>query len=153
MGTELLRALSIFFLASTKLLWAPGTAAASGLSFWESALICGAGSMTGVLFFYYFGRAVFAAVDNWRAKRRKYEKPRKVFSRRNRTVINVKSRFGVVGFTFLTPCIISIPIGCIIAAKFFYHNKFTVPLLLVFSVFWSFVLSIFVFYLKDLIVS
>jgi membrane protein YqaA with SNARE-associated domain len=153
MGTELIRALSIFFLGATKLLWAPGTAAAAGLTFWETVLICSAGSITGVLFFYFFGRAIFIAVDNWRASKRAHEKPRRVFSKKNRMVINVKSKFGVVGLTFLTPCIISIPLGCIIAAKFFYHNKLTVPLLLLFSVFWSFALSFFAFYVKDLIAT
>jgi len=143
--------LSIFLLGATKLLWAPGAAAAAGLSFWETAMVCSLGSISGILFFYYFGRAVFSAIDRWRASHRKTKYIKKVFTRRNRLVVKVKSKFGIIGLTFLTPCIISIPIGCIIAAKFYHHSKLVIPLLLAFTVMWSLLLTIFVFYLKELL--
>ncbi|HKK40006.1 MAG TPA: hypothetical protein VJ949_11355 [Cryomorphaceae bacterium] len=151
MSAEVLRAISIFLLSATKLLWAPGTAAAAGLSFWETVFISSTGGMTGIIFFYYFGHMIFVAIDNWRAKKRKRVVVKKVFSRKNRMVVNVKSKFGIIGLTFLTPCIISIPIGCVIAAKFYFHNRLTLPLLLTFTVMWSFILSIFSFYVKQLL--
>lgn len=151
MGAEVLRAISIFFLSATKLLWAPGTAVAAGLSFWETIVITSTGGMTGIVFFYYFGRVVFVAFDKWKERRRKTSKTKKVFSKKNRMVVNVKSKFGIIGLTFLTPCIISIPIGCVIAAKFYFDNRLTLPLLLVFTVVWSFILSIFSFYVKQLL--
>jgi len=153
MSAEVLRAISIFFLSATKLLWAPGTAVASGLSFWETIILTCTGGMTGIVFFYYFGHMVFVAFDNWKVKRRKKEIRKKVFSRRSRMVVNVKSKFGVIGLTFLTPCIISIPIGCVIAAKFYFHNRLTLPLLLTFTVVWCFILSIFSFYVKQILFS
>jgi membrane protein YqaA with SNARE-associated domain len=153
MSAEVLRAISIFFLSATKLLWAPGTAAASGLSFWETIILTATGGMTGILFFYFFGHWIFVTIDEWRAKRRKKEKVKRVFTKKNRMVVNVKSKFGIIGLTFLTPCILSIPIGCVIAAKFYYHNRLTLPLLLIFTVVWSFILSIFVFYIKELVFS
>jgi uncharacterized membrane protein len=134
-------------------LWAPGTAVASGLTFWETIIITSLGGMTGVIFFYYFGHMVFVAFDNWKAKRRKKTVEKKVFTRKNRMVVNVKSKFGIIGLTFLTPCIISIPIGCVIAAKFYFNNRLTLPLLLVFTVVWSFLLSIFSFYVKQMLFS
>ncbi|MCH2214430.1 MAG: hypothetical protein MK086_04585 [Flavobacteriales bacterium] len=150
MESGVLELLSVFFLGATKLLWAPGTAAAAGLTFWETAITCSLGSMAGILFFYYFGRVVFTTIDRWRASRRKGGQVKKIFTKRNRLVVNVKTKFGIIGLTFLTPCIISIPIGCIIAAKFYHHSKLTVPLLLSFSVIWSFILTIFAFYVKEL---
>jgi uncharacterized membrane protein len=153
MSAEVLRAISIFFLSATKLLWAPGTAAAAGLSFQETILITSAGGVTGILFFYYFGHMVFVAIDNWRAKRRKTIVEKKVFTRKNRMVINVKSKFGIIGLTVLTPCILSIPIGCVIAAKFYFNNRLTLPLLLIFTIMWSFILSLFSFYIKDLVIT
>ncbi|MGB6035378.1 MAG: hypothetical protein WBG42_03860 [Cryomorphaceae bacterium] len=151
MSAELLRAISIFFLSATKLLWAPGTAVASGLTFWETILITSTGGMTGIVFFYYFGHMIFVAFDKWKAKRRKVVVEKRVFTRKNRMVVNVKSKFGILGLTFLTPCIISIPIGCVIAAKFYFNNRLTLPLLLVFTVVWCFILSIFSFYVKQLL--
>jgi uncharacterized membrane protein len=151
MSAELLRAISIFFLSATKLLWAPGAAVASGLTFWETMLITSSGGMTGIVFFYYFGHMVFVAFDKWKAKRRKVVVEKRVFTRKNRMVVNVKSKFGIIGLTFLTPCIISIPIGCVIAAKFYFNNRLTLPLLLFFTVVWCFILSIFSFYVKQLL--
>jgi len=151
MSAELLRAISIFFLSATKLLWAPGTAVASGLTFWETILITATGGMTGIVFFYYFGHMVFVAFDKWKDKRRKVVVEKRIFTRKNRMVVNVKSKFGIIGLTFLTPCIISIPIGCVIAAKFYFNNRLTLPLLLVFTVVWCFILSIFSFYVKQLL--
>lgn len=151
MSAEFLRAISIFFLSATKLLWAPGTAVAAGLTFWETIFLTSTGGITGIIFFYYFGHIIFTAFDNWKAKRRKNVVVKKVFTRRRRMVVNVKSKFGIIGLTFLTPCILSIPIGCVIAAKFYYHNRLTLPLLLTFTVVWSFILSIFSFYLKQII--
>ena len=153
MSAEVLRAISIFFLSATKLLWAPGAAAAAGLNFQETVIITSAGGMTGILFFYYFGHMVFVAIDNWRARRRKVVKEKKVFTRKNRLVVNVKSKFGIIGLAFLTPCILSIPIGCVIAAKFYFANRRTLPLLLIFTVMWSFILSVFSFYIKQLLIS
>lgn len=153
MSAEVLRAISIFFLSATKLLWAPGAAVASGLTFWETILITSTGGMAGIVFFYYFGHVVFVAFDNWKAKRRKKVVERKVFTRKNRRVVKVKAKFGIIGLTFLTPCIISIPIGCVIAAKFYFDNRLTLPLLLIFTVVWSFILSIFSFYVKQILFS
>jgi len=151
MSAELLRAISIFLLSATKLLWAPGTAAAAGLTFWETVFISSLGGMTGIVFFYYFGHMVFVAFDNWKAKKRKQVKEKKVFTKKSRMVINVKNKFGLYGLTLLTPSILSIPIGCVIAAKFYFDNRLTLPLLLIFSVVWSFILSIFSFYLKQIL--
>lgn len=153
MSAEVLRVVSIFFLSATKLMWAPGTAVASGFSFWETVVISSAGGMTGIVFFYYFGHIVFVAIDGWRARKRKKVVAKRVFTRKSRMVVNVKSKFGLIGLTFLTPCIISIPIGCVIAAKFYYKNRLTLPLLLIFTIFWSFILSTFSFYVKQLLFS
>ena len=145
--TDFLEALSIFLLSAVKFMWAPGTSIAAGFTFWQTIIITSLGGMVGILFFYYFGHLIFMSFDKWRYR----NKPKKLFTKRSRRIITVKERFGLIGFTFLTPAIISIPIGCVIAAKFFYQNKQTLPLLLGFTIVWSFILTIFSVYIKDLI--
>lgn len=150
---ELIKAISIFFLSSVKLMFAPGTAAAAGFDFWETVIITTAGGMTGILFFYFFGHMLFVAIDDFQRKRRKMDVPKKVFTRRNRFIITLRGKVGVIGLTFLTPALISIPIGSVIAAKYYYNQKMTLPLLLLFTFVWSLILTVFSFYLKDLVLG
>jgi len=148
---ELIKAISIFFLSSVKLMFAPGAAAAAGFSFWETVLITSIGGMAGIVFFYFFGHMIFVAIDDFRRKRRKVEVPKRIFTRRNRFIIALRGKVGIIGLTFLTPAIISIPIGSVVAAKYYYEHRLTLPLLLVFTITWSFLLSLFSFNIKDLI--
>jgi hypothetical protein len=49
--------------------------------------------------------------------------PRKrIFTRTRRFIIKVKTRFGIVGFSFIVPFLIPIPLGSFLAVRYF-HNK------------------------------
>jgi len=75
------------------------------------------------------------------------EKPRqrKVFTRRNRWIIRIKHGGGLKGLAVLTPLVLTIPVGSIIAARYFRHDRRTLPALLssvviqamAVSVFWN----------------
>ncbi len=148
---NLTEVISVFLLSSVKFFFAPAAAAASGFSYWETVVVTTAGGVSGVTFFYYFGHWIFKQIDDVRARRRKY-KPRKMFSKKNRTIIHIKRKFGLIGLIIVTPAILSIPIGCVVAAKFYFRNRLTYPLL-VFSTFcWSAGLSYFAHSVKDAII-
>jgi membrane protein DedA with SNARE-associated domain len=146
------KVIPIFLLSAVKLLFAPGTSVAAGFNFWETFAITSAGGMTGILVFYFFGRAIFMSIDDYRERRqiKKYGeiKPKSLFTRRNRLLIHLKGKFGLIGLALLTPAIISIPIGCVVAAKFFYRNNLTLPLLLASTILWCFLLSYFAVYIE-----
>lgn len=146
----LIKAISIFFLSAVKLMFAPGTAAAAGFGFWETVSLTSAGGLAGIFFFYFFGHVIFMSIDDFRRRRRKVEVPKKIFTKRNRFIIALRGKVGIIGLTFLTPAIISIPIGSVVAAKYYYDNRLTLPLLVLFTITWSVILSVFSFYLKDL---
>lgn len=140
----LAKILSIFFLSATKLLWAPGTAIVSGFSIFETIVITSLGGMAGISFFYFFGRIAFERIEKWRVRKnlKRTDKTPKIFTKRNRRIIRMKLSFGLVGLVIVTPCILSIPIGCVVAAKFYRHNRYTYPLLLVSTILWCIVLTI-----------
>jgi membrane protein YqaA with SNARE-associated domain len=148
---EVIKAISIFLLSSVKLFFAPGTSAAAGFGFWETVMLTSAGGVVGIFFFYFFGHAIFVAIDKFRRRNRKEMAEKKVFTRRNRFLIALRGKVGLIGLTLLTPALISIPIGCVVAAKYYYRHPLTLPLLLVFTIAWSLILSLFTFYVKDLI--
>ncbi len=147
--------ISLFLLSSIKLLFAPGTAIAAGLRFWEAWLITATGGMAGILVFYNFGHLVFEYFD--RFLHRRYQQfgktapARKNFTRRNRWVVAIKGKFGLIGLALITPTLLSIPIGSMIAARFFYNKRRTLPYLLLSTVLWTFALSFFFAYLKTIL--
>jgi hypothetical protein len=58
-------------------------------------------------------------------------KTKKKFTRMNKFIVRIKHRLGIVGLSFFAPFFLGIPLGTIIAAKFFGHQKKTFPLILV----------------------
>lgn len=118
---------SVFFLATFKFMFTPIVGLQSGLTFFETYF----GTVSGGLFsaaIFYFSASYFMK----RAQRRKAEgktKKKKVFNRTNKTIIKIKRSLGIYGTCFLVPLFLSLPIGCIITAKFFKHDKRTFPLI------------------------
>jgi len=71
----------------------------------------------------------------------KADKKKKVFSPQSRKFVRIWRKYGLMGVAFLTPVIISIPIGTIIANAF-EDNKKRIFLYMVFSIlFWSLLLT------------
>ncbi len=52
----------------------------------------------------------------------KRRKPQKVFTKRSRMMVRIKSKYGLAGIALLSPIIISIPIGVFLAMRYF-KNK------------------------------
>lgn len=151
-STVIAKILSVFFLSTVKFMWAPGTALVSGFSFFETILITTLGGMTGITFFYFFGMWAVEKMEGIKRKSkfsRSGNKPKKVFTRKNRQIIKIKASFGLIGLVIVTPALLSIPIGCVVAAKFYRHNKLTYPLLLVSTFAWSLLLTTLVFFIKS----
>lgn len=143
--------ITVFFLSSVKFLWAPGTSMVAGFTFIETVIITTAGGVFGITLFYFFGKWVVAKMEMLKNKtgmRATNQKNRNIFNKRNRRLIKFKSSFGLIGLVIVTPTILSIPIGCILAAKFYRHQKKTYPLLLISTFLWSLVVSVAVYYVK-----
>jgi len=107
---------------------------AAGFSMLEVILYTAIGGIASVSFFMYFASTVKKAYLWYLAKRGKT--PRK-FTKTNRFIVCVKQRFGLYGLAFITPPLISIPIGAMITASI-YKNKTRAFAFLVGGVlFWS----------------
>lgn len=69
-------------------------------------------------------------------------KPKRRFTRTNRMIITMKNTMGMYGLALITPALISIPIGSIIAAKYYHLKpKKMLGLIYVSSVVWAAALS------------
>lgn len=143
---------AVFILAATKFLFGPVAAIqVYYFTFWETILVLILGGVVGVTIFYFFGELFFLSVAKWRHARDEKKKAkgimviRKKFTPFNRRVIRIKHRFGIMGLAFLTPCIISIPIGSVIIARFYHHRSALKVLstLYLWVVIWAFILTYF----------
>lgn len=132
--TELLEIVGLVLFTSVKFLFAPSTIMALNYNFIETVVISIIGGWLGVFIFYYGGGAIF----DWLNRFQKAGK--KKFSRKNRLIIWLKNDFGLNGIAFVLG-FASIPIVCLIAAKYFRSNARTIYYLLVSIVLWSFALT------------
>lgn len=127
---------SVFFLATFKFMFAPFTGSGLGLSFWETYFTSVAGGSISAAFFYFSSELI---IKYSHAKKvRKIEELerknlpipyKKKFTRTNRFIIRLKRTLGIYGICFWGPFFLSVPIGSILAAKFYGKLKKTYPLI------------------------
>ena len=141
---EILKIAGWLFFVIFKFIWAPVTMATStDYTWWEILVINIVGAWLGIIIFFYFGKMI---VSFFNRKRKRL--PRR-FTRLNRFIIRVKTKWGLTGLVSIMG-IISVPLCSLIAAAYFQENKRTVPALLTSAVIWAVSLTVIVFLLlKD----
>ncbi|HEV7231709.1 MAG TPA: hypothetical protein VGO45_10300 [Bacteroidia bacterium] len=139
--------------ASIKFLFSPFFAEGVHLNFKESILSTTAGGIAGILAFGFIGElisdywakitAFFLSVFGKRSKEEAARYSRRKFKWMTRFIVKVKSRLGLFGLAFLSPCLISIPLGALACMSFFSHRRKEAFLYLFVSLaFWSVVLNV-----------
>lgn len=132
---EFAKVLSTIGLSSVKHFFGGVAAAGYGYGFLEAVLYTAIGGLLGVLFFIFLSQSL---QHFWRYLFPN-RKPKRKFSRMSRFVVKVKQRFGLAGIAFITPWILTVPVGTMISCGL-YPNKtrvFTAHALSV--VMWSFI--------------
>jgi hypothetical protein len=114
------------------------------MSFWEALVYTNIGGILGAFVFCYFSGFLLRTWDKyWPEKLTVRRKKRKVFTRRNRKFVNIKVRYGLMGIVFLSPVILSIPLGAFLTVKYYGLKVMNVIWLVAGQVFWSLVYVIF----------
>lgn len=117
-----------------------------GHSFWETVVLLAIGGGIGTTAFYMLGARLLDLLRLRDLRRRlareaKGLKPKRSITRTNRFIVRSKRGYGLIGLIIMPP-ILSVPITALIAAKYFRHDRRTLPLLLAAIAFWSVVLSL-----------
>lgn len=140
-------AVALFFTAAFKLFLSFPAAHLLGYTYWETMAITCAGGMSGTTFFYVFSARAMEIHRVRTLKRigRRKAQGKKVnvryFTFLNKLMVKVKHRVGIVGMALITPTILSIPIGAVVSAKFFKHNPWMLPALLLSVFLWALLLT------------
>ncbi|MBK9177301.1 MAG: hypothetical protein IPM46_13405 [Flavobacteriales bacterium] len=114
-------------------------------TYMQTIVLLACGGAAGTAIFYLLGVRILEWLRKRYVRRRamrlaKGIAPKPSFTRTNRFIVRLKRSYGLVGLAVMPP-ILSIPITSLLAAKYFRHDRRTLPLLLSAVVMWSVVLS------------
>jgi hypothetical protein len=140
---EVLTILTIYVLCMFKIVFGPTMGYAAGLSPLLTVIITVAGMMTTVFIFTFFGEIIREKVL------RRFIKPKKVFTKRNRRFVKIWRKYGELGVSFLTPILLSPPGGSILAIALGGSRKKTIGYMFLWSVVWSTIITYTFYYSGD----
>lgn len=119
-------------------MFAPLAGPKMGLSFTETYFACVSGGIFGATIFYFASGYFIQRSDyQFKAKNEAYlakglpPKIKKKFTKTNRFIVKLKRSIGLIGVSFWAPFLLSIPLGSLVAAKFYRHKKITYPLIVI----------------------
>lgn len=139
-----IRILSIFLLTSVKfVVGVPAAFAALQMNFFELLIFASLAGIFGVACFVFLSDWIFKIWDTIRYRffPAKVNVKKPLFSKKSRRFVAFVRKYGLIGLALLTPTLISIPVGTILARKFF-PNRWKVFVYLSGSVvLWAFALS------------
>lgn len=134
--------LSFFILAATKyfaavlILFADSSTTVSTTFF-----ILFFGGVVGVVVFYFLGKLINKGINALFARWKKNKTPKKAFTKNNRRLLFLKNKYGLIGIATLTPILLSIPLGCFLAARFYRKKNSTIFIMLLSVIVWTVVFS------------
>ena len=158
-----IKILSLLLISSVKFVWAfPVAQYEYHLTFFETIVITSGGGIIGIFFFAFLSDFIIRFWFRFYHKTKNHhftirffprfhkkiipQKP--VFTKTNKRYIKVKQKFGILGISFLTPALLSIPIGTFLAIRFYKRRLLTLVCLSGSVVFWSVVISLMMYYFK-----
>jgi uncharacterized membrane protein len=140
---------SVFLLSSVKFVFG-GVPLALGLgfSFFKAVTVTSLGGFTGIVFFVFLSEKIIANLKKVKEQKKNQElhfhsTEKKIFTRKNKIIVQVKHRFGLSGIALLTPFLISIPLGCYLAVRYFKNKQQIITYMFVSILFWSIAVSSF----------
>lgn len=147
MDSSWLQIVSVFLMSTVKFVFGGvPLALLYGFSFFKTVTITSLGGFTGSSIFVYASDKIIDFYLKRKAgKEQKNPSPeqKKIFTRRNKIIVRVKKRFGLLGISLMTPSFFSIPIGCFLAVRYF-KNKHQILVYMFGSIlFWAVAISSF----------
>lgn len=130
-----------------------------GLDFSQAIIAVLVGGIGGFLFFYYMSKPFFKGLEHIKpficqlmpefvktryqtfCQKRLTQKPVKIFSKKRRLMVKLRTSYGFWGIIIATPFLLTIPIGALLASKYYSKRKQTVPYMIMSIVGWAAVLS------------
>jgi hypothetical protein len=136
--------LTVGALSMFKFFLAPFLGAKEGLHFMTTFVAMVTGMNLSVVVFSLFGQRIKHFIYSTF-----YRRPRKVFSPKSRRTVTMWHKYGMWGVAFLTPALLTPPVGTLIACGFGEDRKRIVLFMFVSSVLWGLLLCFVAYELKE----
>lgn len=115
--------------------------------FAECILWTNLGGLLGIYFFAYLSDKLIIWWRNKFVVRRKPHKTegqqKKVFTKRNRRIVRIKQRYGLIGIALITPLLLSIPLGTFLMIRYYPRSRFGIVALICSNILWSVIYTAF----------
>jgi hypothetical protein len=160
-GINIFELIQVVIISGVKFLFAPFVSIGYGFNYLQTVVLTTLGGIAGLLFFYYLSKwmmrvyfkicpVVVSYFGGEEARKALQEsqcrKPdKKKFTRKNKTIVNIRKKYGLIGIIFLTPVLLSIPIGAFLAQKYYAKKSRILVYLSLSVIMWSFFISSFYF--------
>lgn len=147
MDSSWLEIVSVFLMSSVKFVFGGvPLALVYGFSFFKAVTVTSLGGFTGAAFFVFMSDKLIAFFKKRKAQKKETateSNQKKIFTRKNKIIVIVKKRFGLLGIAVLTPLLFSIPIGCFLAVRYFKDKQRIIIYMFGSILFWAVALSSF----------
>lgn len=117
-----IKIISLFLLTSVKfVVGVPAAFAALKMNFFELLIFASLAGIFGVACFVFLSDWLFKIWDaiQFRIFPQKFKTKKAVFSKKSRRFVLFVRKYGLIGLALLTPTLISIPVGTVLARRFF----------------------------------
>lgn len=112
----------------------------------ETLLFTNIGGIIGVIIFAKFSRRIISSWNKYMPERfKRSRKPKKTFTRKNRRIIKLKSRYGLPGIVILNPILLSIPVATFLVVKYYGKKTSNLMWLVAGQLTWSMIYTFFYF--------
>lgn len=145
---------TVFFLATFKFVFSTIPAPHIGMSFLEAIFASFCGGTVSSFICYFASDGILLMLKKRKKKKEELAlandgyilKRKKVFTKTNRFIVRVKRRFGKWGICIFAPFFLSVPLGSMVAAKFYGKEWDTFPRIMLGMAFNASLMSCLVFY-------
>lgn len=108
------------------------------MSFVETILYTNIGGLIGIVFFMFSSKGVISLYETLMHQNRSSKKKlKKIFTKKNRRLVMIRKKYGLLGIVSLTPVLLSIPIGSFLIVKYYGEVKKAFLYLMISNAAWS----------------
>lgn len=124
-------------------------------SFMEIVFWTNVGGIAGIYFFAYLSERLLAwwkrIFTSRRERLQEKQEKKKIFTKRNRRIVRIKQKYGLIGIAFTTPLLLSIPVGTFLVVRYYHSSKTKYIYLIGSNILWSFIYTGFYMFWMDLL--
>jgi len=126
-------------------------------SFMEIILWTNIGGMAGIYFFAYLSEKLLAWwKQKFKSRRERLiekQEKKKIFTRRNRRIVKIKQKYGLIGIAFTTPLLLSIPVGVFLVVRYYHSSRTKYIYLIGSNILWSVIYTGFYMFWRNLLIK